>query len=194
MTHASAPDILTQLRATTAAAHRQLEDQINIPEVCATQESYVRLLEGFLGLFEPLEEALKKIPGWEEKGFRWSERSKAPMLHEDLRVLGRSEADLAGLPRCTDLPQPSSLAEAFGCAYVLEGSTLGGRQIMGILEKSAIPKEARHYFSSYGENVPARWREFCAMLPSFTSTDADSMATMAVKTFDKFGAWFYHRR
>ncbi len=192
----SAPDILTQLRAATAVAHRQLEEQIDLPKVCADHVSYVRLLEDFLGLFEPFEESLQMIAGWEEQGFHWSERAKTPMLREDLRVLGRSEAELEALPRCTDLPRPASLAEAFGCAYVLEGSTLGGRHILGVLAKTDVPGEARHYFSSYGENVAARWRAFCAMLAQFPNTDADAgaMAAMAVQTFDKFGSWLCHQR
>ncbi len=187
-----ASDTLSRLRAATAIAHREMEEQIDIPKVCATQESYVWLLESFLGFFEPFEEALQKIPGWEEKGFLWSERAKTPMLHADLRALGRSEAQLAALPRCADLPRPTHLAAAFGCAYVLEGSTLGGRHIMGVLAKSAVPEDARHYFSSYGENVAARWREFCAMLTVFPATD--EMTSMAVKTFGKLAGWFYQCR
>lgn len=183
------PDILSVLRSGTADAHRQLEDQIDITQACATPSRYLRLLEVFLGFFEPLEAALQKIPGWEERGFHWGTRAKAPMLHEDLRALGHSTEEVAALPRCTDLPHADNLAEAFGCAYVLEGSTLGGRYIMAVLEKSAIPQEARHYFASYGEHVPARWREFCAMLAPFPAADAGAMAAAALKTFDKLGAW-----
>lgn len=182
---------LSHLRSATGAAHQQLEDQIDIAKACANQGTYVRLLERFLGFFEPLEAALQKIPGWEERGFHWSERAKPPMLREDLRALGRSEADLVALPRCTDLPHPASLAEAFGCAYVLEGSTLGGRHILGVLASSAIPEQARHYFASYGESVPSRWREFCAMLADFPDTAADAMAVEAVKTFNKLGGWLH---
>lgn len=194
MTSPPTSDILSRLRAATAVSHQRLEDQIDIPKVCAVRESYVRLLEGFDGFFEPFEAALQRIPGWEEKGFHWSERSKTPMLREDLHALGLSEAALAAQPRCTDLPHPKNLAEAFGCAYVLEGSTLGGRHILGVLAKSDIPQDARHYFASYGENVADHWRDFCTMLATFPSTDAGAMAAMAVKTFDDLAAWLNYCR
>lgn len=189
MTNAPTPDILSLLRSSTAEAHRQLEAQIDMPKTCATQSSYVRLLQGFLGFFEPLEAELQKIDGWVERGFLWSDRAKTPMLREDLHAFGLSEAELAALPRCTDLPVVQDLAQAFGCAYVLEGSTLGGRHILGVLEHSEIPLTAWHYFASYGEEVPARWREFCGMLARFPKTDADVMSEAAVQTFNKLGAW-----
>ncbi|WP_395749600.1 biliverdin-producing heme oxygenase [Prosthecobacter sp.] len=194
MTQDPPSDILSRLRATTGAAHQQLEDQIDIAKACASRETYTRLLEGFLGFFEPMEAALQIIPGWEERGFHWSERAKPPMLRKDLRALGRSQNEVAALPRCTAFPQPATLAEAFGCAYVLEGSTLGGRHIMGVLAKSAIPEDARHYFASYGEDVPARWREFCAMLAALPETGADAMTAAAVKTFDTLGSWLLKRQ
>ncbi|WP_395740162.1 biliverdin-producing heme oxygenase [Prosthecobacter sp.] len=188
MTHDSS-ETLSHLRTATADAHRQLEDQIDIPRTCAAPGTYVRLLEGFLGFFEPLESALQKFDGWDERGFHWRDRAKTPMLREDLHAFGLSESDLASLPRCTDLPDPTNLAEAFGCAYVLEGSTLGGRHIMGALAQSQIPQAARHYFASYGEQVPARWREFCGMLATFPTSDSDAMTDVAVNTFHKLGAW-----
>lgn len=190
MTSDSHPDILSQLRAATAEAHRELEEAINIPALCTSQESYARLLERFLGFFEPFEKVLQAIPGWVEKGFQWPERTKTPMLHADLSALGRSKAQIAALPRCADLPRPANLAAAFGCAYVLEGSTLGGRHIVGALAKSAIPQEAQHYFSSYGERVGARWREFLGMLTAFPNTETEAMTSMAVRTFDNLGTWF----
>jgi heme oxygenase len=191
MTSDSTPDILSHLRTATAGAHHDLEETINIPEVCASQQGYVKLLECFMGFFEPFEKVLQAVPGWVEKGFHWPERTKTPMLQADLSALGRSEAQIAALPRCVDLPRPENLAEAFGCAYVLEGSTLGGRHILGVLAQSAIPQEAQHYFSSYGEEVGARWREFMAMLSDFPKTETKSMTSMAVRTFDNLGAWFY---
>lgn len=156
--------------------------------------SYQRLLEDFLGFFEPLESRLQDFGGWEEKGFRWSERAKVAMLRADLRELGSPAEMIDSLPRCDYLPRPENLAEAFGCAYVLEGSTLGGRHIMGVLAKSDVPLHARHYFSSYGEAVGTRWREFCAMLSEFPDNEADAMTPLAVETFNHLSAWLSRPR
>ncbi len=175
-------------------AHRELEDQVNIPKVCTTRAGYQRLLEDFLGFFEPLESRLQENQGWEEKGFRWSERAKVGMLCEDLRALGHSAETMAALPRCAEVSRPENLAEAFGCAYVLEGSTLGGRHIVSVLERSELPQDARHYFSSYGAEVGTRWREFCAMLSEFPDTEAEAMTPLAVETFNHLGAWLSRPR
>lgn len=192
--NSQAPQPLARLRAATATAHRNLEDQVDIARVCSSREGYERLLQDFLGFFEPLEGALQEIRGWEGRGFRWDERAKAHLLREDLRVLGQPDAAIAGLPRCADLPRPVTLAEAFGCAYVLEGSTLGGRHIVGVLAQSNIPPGARHYFSSYGEKVGVRWRDFCAMLDDFPEQEADAMIPHAEQTFDKLSAWLSRPR
>jgi heme oxygenase len=182
-------DVLAQLRAATAQAHRELEQQVDIPQVCQSREKYERLLVDFLGFFEPLEAVLQQVSGWKERGFDWGERAKAGMLREDLQALGFSADEIANLPRCADLPEPATIAEAFGCAYVLEGSTLGGRHIVSILAKSDMPAEARHYFSSYGEHVGLRWREFLAMLNGFDPREAEGMVRLAGQTFEKMGAW-----
>ncbi len=187
-------ETLSRLRSATATAHRQLEEQIDIPKVCRARDSYERLLEDFLGFWEPLESRLQEIPGWEERDFDWSARAKAEMLRSDLRALGHSNADIEALPRCTQVPRPADLAEAFGCAYVLEGSTLGGRHILGVLAQTDIPQDARHYFSSYGEDVGTRWREFCAMLGAFPSTQADVMVPLAVETFNHLSLWLNRPR
>ncbi|WP_170266554.1 biliverdin-producing heme oxygenase [Brevifollis gellanilyticus] len=187
-------ETLARLRAATATVHRQLEDQVNIPQVCGKRETYEQLLEDFLGFWEPLESCLQQISGWEERGFDWGERAKAGMLLADLRALGRTAAEIEALPRCTNLPRPESLEEAFGCAYVVEGSTLGGRHILGVLAKTDIPEDARHYFASYGDQVGARWREFCAMLSEFADTEAEMMVPQAVETFNTLSAWLARPR
>ena len=187
-------DVLAQLRAATSQAHRELEEQVDIPSVCASRASYERLLADFLGFFEPLERALQQLPGWEEHGFEWSERAKAGMLRADLLALGFTEDAVANLPRCEDLPHPATLAEGFGCAYVLEGSTLGGRHIVGILARCDIPADARHYFASYGDKVGERWRAFLAMLGEFEQAEASAMVPLAVQTFAKLGAWINRSR
>lgn len=187
-------DLLTSLRTATAPAHRELEDQIDIPQLCTSREGYIRLLEDFLGFVEPLEEALQKIEGWEGVGFHWSERAKTHLLREDLLALGHSAATLRDLPRTPDVPRPQDLAEAFGPAYVMEGSTLGGRRIVEILAQSNIPETAQHYFSSYGERVGSRWREFCAMLTQFSSSDSERIVPLASATFSQLGHWLQRPR
>lgn len=183
--------VLAALRQRTSAAHTELEAQINIPQVCRDAQAYRRLIEGFWGYYRPFEPVLQRIPGWDARGFHWSERSKIGFLREDLRALGLSAAEIEALPCCPDLPAPRHLAEAFGCAYVLEGSTLGGRHITGILQQTGIPPEARHFFASYGARVGDAWKEFCEMLARLEMDEAQIAAAVAAasQTFVTIGKW-----
>lgn len=187
---------LTTLRQSTSAAHTQLEGEIDIPEVCRSVPAYERLIKAFWGYYAPFEAVLKGIGGWDDAGFSWAERSKLEFLRQDLRALGLTEAEIAALPECQDLPAPRSLGEAFGCAYVLEGSTLGGRHITGILEQTGIPPEARHFFKSYGTRVGEAWKEFCEMLAHLELDEAETKAavTAASRTFSTIGRWLKSAR
>lgn len=133
---------------------------INLPE-------YTRLLERFFGFYQPLEERLEGLDGWDAHGIDFPARRKAPWLEADLAALDHTPEAIAALPRCATLPRLDSLASGFGCAYVLEGATLGGRQISGLLRETRIPENARHFFGSYGPDVGSRWREFTASLEAF---------------------------
>ena len=139
--------LLAQLKHQTADAHAALEGRLNVFEQVRTHDDYRRLLARFFTLHEPIEARLAAAADWPALGFDFSARRKAALLRDDLRALGVSEADLAALPRARDLPAAAGLAEAVGCLYVLEGSTLGG-QIL-----------AKHFNTTLGltpENADAR--------------------------------------
>jgi heme oxygenase len=181
--------ILNDLREGTAASHRQLEDQIDIVAVCRDGGRYRRLIEGFYGFYAPIEDVLEAVRGWERYGFSWEERAKVPMLLADLGALGLTTVQIAALPRCGTLPRPVTIEEALGCAYVLEGATLGGRQIQQVLAGSDIPDGARNFFTSYGPAVGERWKEFCAMLGSLPEDGSGPVVATAQRTFDTLGTW-----
>ena len=50
--------ILTRLRESTATAHQEMEDQMDMQAACKDAEQYRRILAGFLGYYEPLEKRL----------------------------------------------------------------------------------------------------------------------------------------
>ena len=189
------PSPLVLLRERTAEAHRKLEEQIDIKAECADPVRYRRLLEGFYGFYQPLEECLATRPGWDKVGFDWTERAKVGLLQQDLLALGLSVAAVEGLPKCHQLPPAESFAHALGVAYVLEGATLGGRQITGMLAVSEIPEAARTFFASYGSKVGERWKEFCGMLEQglSNSREAEAAAEAASATFRELSVWLKGR-
>ena len=183
--------LLAKLREESNAAHRQLEEQVAITERIRDVDSYRELLQKFLGFYAPLENRLEKLAGWADWGYDPITRRKTAWLSQDLSALGGDPGDIVSLPLCDDAPFPESVAAGFGCAYVLEGATLGGRQITSWLEQSAIPKHARRFFASYGENVGHQWKGFCEALEYFgrSRKEHDEIIESASHTFSSLGRW-----
>ena len=151
--------ILPSLRAATGEAHQALEDAVAIDRRLVDLAGYRQILEIFLGFYRPLEPGLLVLSGLDA-----DERWKTPWLEADLRVLGLTAPQIAELPDCHDLPRGGTPARAFGCLYVLEGATLGGRHISAMMAQSAVPPGARRFFGGYGERTGERWREFVGVL------------------------------
>lgn len=157
---------------------------MDMQTACQDAERYRGVLAGFLGYYEPMEERLQKLPELEG-------RSKIGWLKEDLKALGMTDAQIAELPRCDYGPAANTRDEAMGCAYVLEGATLGGRQISAWLKDSNVPENARRFFSSYGPEVGSKWKAFCAGLEKFQSEGGNTKAAVggANATFSTLGEW-----
>jgi heme oxygenase len=148
------------------------------------------LLARFLGFYEPLEEQLQALDGWSEAGIDFAARRKAPWLAHDLAALGMSPGEITAIARCDRLPPVDTLARGFGCAYVLEGATLGGRHITQMLSGTDIPDGARTFFRSYGAAVGERWKEFTSALEAFGEKgDETEIVEAARETFASLQTW-----
>lgn len=189
----TAGDLLTALRSATTEAHRRLEDTVDIPRVVLDPEGYRRLLAAFFGFYRPLERELAALTGWESCGLDLAGRWKTPWLASDLAALGLEAPALQTLPDCAALPALDGLARGLGCLYVLEGATLGGRQITALMQGSPAPPEARRFFASYGAETGLRWREFLAGLRSFeersTAPERADLLAAALDTFHGLQRW-----
>ena len=186
-------DILAALRAATSQAHQQLEASIQIEACVADRGRYARLLRSFYGFYRPLEDRLFALDGWTRCGVDLPSRRKAPWLTADLQALGLGTGEIGALPICAKLPAAHDHAQGFGCLYVLEGATLGGRQITALLQSSPVPANARHFFSSYGSATGARWREFIVSLQKAAEaadeTGRAEIVTAAQQTFTCLQEW-----
>lgn len=160
--------ILPALRAATGEAHQRLEDVVAIERRLSDLALYRQILEIFVGFYRPLEHHLAAGADWQAIGLNLVDRHKAPWLQTDLRALGLTATQIETLPECHDLPCVDTPARALGCLYVLEGATLGGRQISAMMARGGVvPGEARQFFGSYGERTGERWREFIAVLDGY---------------------------
>ena len=180
--------ILRELKQRTATHHRALEETAGIWNCLASRASYGNLLLRFLGIYSVLETrlaALEELPKWLPD---MSERWKLPALESDLAILGvPTEVWAVG----TGSPDIKTIAAAFGCLYVLEGSTLGGQMISReVSERLGVgPEHGCQFFSSYGSRVGQMWRIFGQSLESFCSTNPpcrDEITASAEATFSYF--------
>lgn len=186
--------ILSRLKEATRPQHSALEDRVDVGRRAGTIEGYKGLLARFHGFYAPVEAALAAIPGWEAAGIDLSERMKTSLIRQDLTALGLSDADIAALPRCEDIPAWESLAGAFGTLYVLEGATLGGQVIRRQVEQSlGIDRERGcAFFGSYGDRVGPMWKSFGEALTNYATTGdrQEDAIRAATSTFEKFDRWF----
>ena len=190
---AAGTDILSTLRAATGEAHQQLEDAVAIEHCVTDLARYRRLLKIFLGFYRPLESRLAALPDWDRYRIDFPARRKTPWLVADLLALELTISHVDVLPDCSGLPPTDTLAGGFGCLYVLEGATLGGRQITALLRESPVPTTARHFFNSYGAETGTRWREFLTALESHAAahgTDRAEIVHAAQETFACLRGWF----
>lgn len=183
--------ILALLREQTRALHEQAERALDLPTQLRSPASYATLLARFHGFLHPLENRLHGLPGPTQLGLDLTGRRKVPLLRDDLRALGWSPAEIDALPRQGPSPSIANVAAAFGCLYVLEGSTLGGQIIKREVEQRLGfgTHNGCAYFAGYGERTGSMWKSFCAALLNYAETHPDDHAQIvaaASETFMKF--------
>lgn len=172
--------LLPALREETRDLHERIESRLDLTAHFASPFHYRRLLERFYGFYAPLEERLAEAQlqaAWDMLAIDSRDRRKAASLKSDLQFLGVPEEDLTALPRCPaeHLPVLDSTAALTGCAYVVEGATLGG-QIIGRLLEQALglhPGEpGARFFHGYGAKNGAMWQQFCRAAESLAAREA----------------------
>lgn len=180
-------DLLIDLRESTRAQHVRIESAVDLLNADLKLARYERLLAAFYGLYAPLERRLHRVADL-DRDLRLERRHKSPALERDLRALGiRPET----VPLCPVLPEIGTSDRAYGCMYVLEGATLGGQIISRHVSRTLglTPERGCAFFSSYGPEVGAMWREFGRVLRSHPIRDRGSVIAAARETFECFHAW-----
>ena len=81
--------------------------------------------------------------------------------------------------------------------YVMEGSTLGGTHIAGMIQKKlpGIPFAMR-FFTGYGEKTMEKWEIFKKVLNHLPNDEEDTslILSAAEQTFNKFTEWIQYTR
>lgn len=155
-----------------------------------TPAAYASLLRLFYGFYKPVEDLVDLFVDKAYLPDHEGRRKSASILN-DLAALGEP----APGNLCNDLPIISNSYTAFGAMYVLEGSTLGGRIICGMLRKNLkTDLEAFSFFEGYGENTGIMWAAFKSKLDNYTAEAARKAEIIdaATVTFVNFKKWMNH--
>lgn len=182
--------ISDRLKTDTAHAHAALEkEMLGHLRAVNSLESYARFLRRIHAFLAPLQERIHAAFD-ASLLLDYSTRRTPRWIEEDLARLPNVE----DTPPAQRIPRIPDTAAVFGALYVLEGSTLGGQVIAGMLQKStddaALPLR---YFRSYGEETRARWQAFRTALNAFADDAhpdaADRILAGANDTFTAYRAW-----
>jgi heme oxygenase (biliverdin-IX-beta and delta-forming) len=190
------PDIavsaIAALRAATWPSHQRLEKRLDIKARFADLHAYRSHLEAMWGFCAGLE------PGLGREVFREAlsdseSRRKLPLLTQDLLALGAKRHSIETLARCCTLPPCTDPATAFGCAYVIEGATLGGRTLLPLVHRTLglTAEQGATFLASYGDRVTPMWQDFGVALDAWcVGAERQARATAAaVATFDALDEW-----
>ncbi len=175
------------VKDSTSALHAGVESLL-VPKLQAlrSHDGYAAILQMFYGFFSPIEGLIRQqLTGADLPDL--DSRRKALVILHDLQALKFS---IRGLAVCTQLPPINSRAAAFGAMYVLEGSTLGGKQISKMLlcnEALALPENAVGFFAGYRQFTGEKWKSFLSAFNELE--DTATLATSANATFLALKRW-----
>lgn len=180
-----------RLKAGTAPLHEETERASPLSRVDLTRDGYANALRSLYGFYVVLEPRVLGHPQLQTLLGNALPHAKTPWLEHDLRALG---IEASTLPRCDDAPNPQGLAHAIGCAYVLEGATLGGRVLYKRLARrwGLSPDGGGRFLLGHGEATGRMWNAFVAAIDAagLDERDRDAALVAACATFIALGRWF----
>jgi heme oxygenase len=150
------------------------------------------VLRTFYGFYAPVEASLVRLAAaGPPLGFPL--RTRCELIESDLHALGLGRSELAGLPRCSDLPRLSCHEDLAGCLYVLEGACLGGQVIAQALQQQlGVDKgSGASFFVGDAEATSAQWILVVTWLDGLARAGARSeeIVASACETFLTFARW-----
>ena len=185
--------LTSQLREATAS----LREDRELLAGRVTWLDYRLFLARMYGFHSVIERALVAVPRLAsvipDAGLR---NHKASLLAADLVSLGVDRHQLAQLPRMPfPAALPLALPEALGWTYVVESSTLVGKQLIRHLTRQ-LPQEilaASAYLRCYGDEVAERWRQLGDALDGFehADRDGDRVTAAACEGYLQLRSWMH---
>ncbi len=181
-----------RLRQETAESHQKLEDNplskaIFNPSVSV--KDYQSYLAALFGVTIACEDQV--FPAISHVINDLNERYKSRLIIGDLLATGLSEDWIDALP--VHRFEFSSVAEALGIMYVLEGSTLGGKILYRHIHEALglSPENGASYFWGYGAQTGNLWKSFISSLTQYVEEheERDEVIASAKNTFTIIDNW-----
>ncbi|MCS4509453.1 biliverdin-producing heme oxygenase [Xylophilus ampelinus] len=184
---AAAADPVAALRAATHGIHQQLDSALPLAAPDASLPDYVRHLQAvtwWLGALAPVWTTVGVPAEWPGLQGRRLARAEADLQDAHAPALAPTFHDTAAAHALRAGAAAEPLAYAWGLAYVVEGSQLGGAMLHRRLQARLAPHPLRYLQGDAA--VGARWRTFMAELRAAVRTPAETAAAVrgAVAGFD----------
>ncbi len=186
------------MRQTTDAAHRRLHEMPAFLALRAgdiSRADYAGLLLRLLGLHMPIDERLAALEQTPELAWHHAPSSarRTARLRRDLEALGVAYCTIEAAPRADALLPPlQDAATGLGCAWVTEGSALGGRVLAARLndDLGITPMNGAAFLTPL-PSQQERWSACCTAVEACGASE-DRLARMlaaAEATFNGFATW-----
>ncbi|MBP3942089.1 biliverdin-producing heme oxygenase [Sphingobacteriaceae bacterium WQ 2009] len=176
-----------QIKNATKSGHQELEKTVILKlKAIRSKQDYAEVLKYFYAYFTLLEKKLNPfIPAALTPYY--SLRRDASYIERDIIELG---ASLENLPSSYS-PEITTVHQAIGALYVLEGSIMGGPYIVKMLQQYGMD-QGFNFFQGYGDASQGKWQEFTSLINTeITNPKAIEEAIEAAKdTFNQFSKTF----
>jgi heme oxygenase len=191
--------LLEALRSHTYACHMELQGRFDVFHRIQNKDNYGSLLLKLYGFYNKVE---PQITRWDSDftrlGIDLEIRRKIPKLIADISSLDLTD-HLVSRPNCeiSLIPSLETFAQAVGCLYVLEGSTLGAQIICQHLRtvfRSNFASNSMNYYQGYGCETRKMWGEFCEFISHYslemkTVQEHEQVLASGKQTFESLGKW-----
>lgn len=178
---ASAPSFL--LREATAATHHSVEQLADWDMIFGSLDGYARFLARLHGVLAAAEAATDEL--LDEAGVWAKGRRRASWVADDLLALGRKPEVPAGPGG--DFAWATTVGQAAGVTYVLEGSALGGVHLAARARRAlGLGAEQTRYLAGHGSGTLSHWQQVkCWLDHVLTAPPAQQQAIEAAnRTFE----------
>ena len=148
-----------RLKHATASLHEDIERASPLAREDLTLEEYRLALQTLWGYYSALEPQLEGVFALAASPLS---RKKVPWLAADLDSLNDGPTQHRVSALGGSVPRVECLGSALGCAYVLEGATLGGRVLYRRFSTrwGLSAERGARFVYGYGERTGEMWRQF----------------------------------